>query len=66
MAILPSSTLFILLSYLLLATLACFIGITVESRLSGLNGTEGRSDNRKCLMMRKTNEKDEGKYPLYL
>jgi hypothetical protein len=39
---------------------------TVKSRLSDLNGTEGRSDNRKCRIIRKTNEKDEGKYQLTL
>jgi hypothetical protein len=35
---------------------------TVGSRLSDLNETEGRSDNRKCRIIQKTNEKDEGKY----
>jgi hypothetical protein len=39
---------------------------TVESRLSDLNGSEGQSDNRKCRIIRKTNEKDEGKYQLNL
>jgi hypothetical protein len=29
----------------------------VQSRLSDLNGTEGRSDNRKCWKIRKTYEK---------
>lgn len=31
------------------------------SRLSDLNGTEGRSDSQKCPTIRKSNEKDEGK-----
>jgi hypothetical protein len=35
----------------------------VESQLSDLNGTEGRSINPKW---RKTNEKDKGKYQLNL
>jgi hypothetical protein len=39
---------------------------TVESRLSDLSGTEGRSDNQKGRIIRKTNEKDEGKYQLNL
>jgi hypothetical protein len=39
---------------------------TVESPLSDLNGTEGQSDNRKCQIIRKTNEKDDGKYQLNL
>jgi hypothetical protein len=34
---------------------------TVESRLSDLNGTKGQLDNRKCRIIRKTNEKDKGK-----
>jgi hypothetical protein len=29
-----------------------------------LNGAKGRSDNRKCRIILKTNEKDEGKYQL--
>jgi hypothetical protein len=37
---------------------------TVETRLSDLNGTKGRLDNQKCQIIRKTNEKDEGKYQL--
>jgi hypothetical protein len=40
--------------------------ITVASRLSDLNGTEGWSDNQKCRIIQKTNEKDEGKYQLSL
>jgi hypothetical protein len=39
---------------------------TVASGLSDINGTEGRSDNRKCRIIRKTSEKDEGKYQLNL
>jgi hypothetical protein len=39
---------------------------TAESQLSDLNRTEGWSDNRKCWIIRKTNEKDEGKYQLNL
>jgi hypothetical protein len=39
---------------------------TVESLLSDLSGTKGRSDNRKCRIIRKTNEKEEGKYQLNL
>jgi hypothetical protein len=35
---------------------------TVESWLS--DGTEGRSDNKKWWIIRKTNEKDKGKYQL--
>jgi hypothetical protein len=31
-----------------------------------LDGTEGRSDNRKCRIILKTREKDEGKYQLNL
>jgi hypothetical protein len=42
------------------------ISSTVESWLSDLNGTEGRSDNRKYRIIRKTNEKDEGKYQFNL
>jgi hypothetical protein len=37
-----------------------------ESRLSDLNGTEGRSGDLKYRIIRKTNEKDEGKYQLNL
>jgi hypothetical protein len=38
----------------------------VEFRLSDLNGTEGRSDNRKCRIIRKTNETGEGEYQFNL
>jgi hypothetical protein len=39
---------------------------TVESRLSDLTGNEGQSDNQKCWIMQKSNEKDEGTYQLSL
>jgi hypothetical protein len=35
-------------------------------QLSDLNWTEGQLDNKKCWIIRKTNEKDEGKYQLNL
>jgi hypothetical protein len=38
----------------------------VEFRLSDLNRAEGWLDNRKCWIIMKTNEKDEGKYQLDL
>lgn len=39
---------------------------TEESRLSYLNGTEGRSDNLKFRITRKINAKDKYKYKLNL
>jgi hypothetical protein len=39
---------------------------TVESRLTDLNGTKGRPDNKKCPIIRKNNEKYKGKYKLNL
>jgi hypothetical protein len=35
---------------------------TVAFRLSELKGTKGRSNNQKCQIICKINEKDEGKY----
>jgi hypothetical protein len=41
-------------------------GKDILNSVESLNGTEGRSDNRKCRVIRKTNEKEEGKYQLSL
>lgn len=38
----------------------------VELRLFDLNGTEGRSDNRKCWIIGKANEEYDDKYQLSL